>query len=85
MAAPNNPELAVELAGKAARVSHDGEAVYAAQVVAAMVSIAFEEKDMNKVLDRAIIIAVNHSFANKVFKNSHINIVAITRPCFLTF
>ena len=54
MVAPDNPKLAVELAGKAARVSHDGEAVYAAQVVAAMVSIAFAEKDMNKVLDRAI-------------------------------
>ena len=50
MVAPDDPELAVKLAGKAARVSHDGEAVYAAQVVAAMVSIAFAEKDMNKVL-----------------------------------
>lgn len=54
MVAPGKPELAVELAGKAARVSHDGEAVYAAQVVAAMVSIAFVEKDIHKVLDQAV-------------------------------
>jgi len=54
MVAPGCPELAAELAGKAARVSHDGEAVFAAQVVAAMVSIAFEERDMEKVLDRAV-------------------------------
>ena len=54
MVAPGNPELAAELAGKAARVSHDGEAVFAAQVVAAMVSIAFEERDMEKILDRAV-------------------------------
>ena len=54
MVAPGRPELAAELAGKAARVSHDGEAVFAAQVVAAMVSIAFEERDMEKILDRAV-------------------------------
>ena len=54
MVAPGKPALAAELAAKAARVSHDGEAVFAAQVVAAMVSIAFTEKDINKVLDKAI-------------------------------
>lgn len=69
MAAPNNPELAVELAGKAARVSHDGEAVYAAQVVAAMVSIAFAEKDMNKVLDRAIKFIPEDSLIAQVHKD----------------
>ena len=69
MVAPNNPELAVELAGKAARVSHDGEAVYAAQVVAAMVSIAFAEKDMNKVLDRAVEFIPEDSIIAKVHKD----------------
>ncbi|MBQ7695797.1 MAG: ADP-ribosylglycohydrolase family protein, partial [Lentisphaeria bacterium] len=54
MVAPGNPELAAKLAGKAARVFHDGEAVFAAQVVAAMVSVAFEERDMEKILDRAV-------------------------------
>ncbi|MEG1979299.1 MAG: ADP-ribosylglycohydrolase family protein [Victivallaceae bacterium] len=54
MVAPGRPELAVKLAADAAKVSHDGEAVYAAMVVAAMVSLAFVEKDMNKLLDAAI-------------------------------
>ena len=51
MVAPGNPQLAVSMAEKAAQVSHDGEAVYAAKVVAAMVSAAFTEKDMEKLLD----------------------------------
>ena len=54
MVAPGRPELAVKLADKAARVSHDGESVYAAQVVAAMVSLAFVEKDMDRILDAAV-------------------------------
>ncbi len=54
MVAPGNPALAAELAAKAARVSHDGEAVIAAQVVAAMVSIAFEVKDIYQVMDEAV-------------------------------
>jgi len=36
MVAPGDPERAAWLAGQAGRVSHDGESVYAAQVVAAM-------------------------------------------------
>ena len=48
---PGKPELAAQLAAKAGSVSHDGESVYAAQVVAAMVSAAFVEKKMEKLLD----------------------------------
>ena len=51
MVAPGEPELAARLAGHAGRVSHDGEAVNGAKVVAAMVSAAFVEKDMGKLLD----------------------------------
>ncbi len=54
MVAPGDPRLAAELAEKAARVSHDGEAVYAAQTVAAMVAAAFTEKDMNRLLDTGV-------------------------------
>src|SRR6201981_1245858 len=39
--APGDPELAADLARRAASVSHDGEAVCAAQVIAAMESLAF--------------------------------------------
>jgi len=39
---PSDPEGAARLAAEAGRVSHDGEAVHAAQVVAALVSAAFD-------------------------------------------
>ena len=41
MVAPGDPELAADLARRAASVSHDGEAVYGAQVIAAMEAQAF--------------------------------------------
>lgn len=46
MAAPGDPELAAALARRAASVSHDGEAVYAAQLLAAMEAQAFVEADL---------------------------------------
>lgn len=51
MVAPGDPELAAELARRAASVSHDGEAIYGAQVLAAMQSQAFVEPDIQKLLD----------------------------------
>ena len=41
------------IARKAASVSHDGEAVHAAAAVAAMVSAAFVDRDMDRLLDIA--------------------------------
>ncbi len=52
--APGDPELAADLARRAACVSHDGEAIYGAQVVAALVAGAFVEADMNKLIDGAL-------------------------------
>ena len=54
MVAPGDPELAAALADKAGSVSHDGEAIYGAQVVAAMEAAAFTESDMNKLLDTGL-------------------------------
>ena len=54
MVAPGDPERAVDLARRASSVSHDGEAVYAAQVVAAMEALAFVEPDLNTLLDTAL-------------------------------
>jgi ADP-ribosylglycohydrolase len=51
MVAPGDPDQAVKFAEAAARVSHDGEAVYGAQVMAAMESIAFVESDIQKIID----------------------------------
>jgi ADP-ribosylglycohydrolase len=54
MACPGDPERAADLARRAASVSHDGEAVYAAQVVAAMEAQAFVEADVGRLLETGL-------------------------------
>lgn len=54
MVAPGDPELVADLARRAASVSHDGEAVYGAQALAAMESLAFVERDTERLLDGAL-------------------------------
>ncbi|MDQ3168214.1 MAG: ADP-ribosylglycohydrolase family protein, partial [Chloroflexota bacterium] len=54
MIAPGDPELAFDLARRAGSVSHDGEAIYGAQIIAAMESQAFVESDTNKLLDTGL-------------------------------
>src|SRR5687767_11795590 len=54
MVAPGDPELAADLARRAGSVSHDGEAIYGAQVVAAMEAQAFVESDLNRLIDTAV-------------------------------
>ena len=51
MVAPGDPERAADLARRAGSVSHDGEAIYGAQVLAAMEAQAFVERDIDKLLD----------------------------------
>ena len=51
MIAPGDPALAADFARKAASVSHDGEAIYGAQVVAAIEAQAFVESDIDKLID----------------------------------
>lgn len=53
MACPNNPKKAVELVRNAASVSHDGLAVEAACHLAALEALAFEEKNIDRLLDQA--------------------------------
>jgi ADP-ribosylglycohydrolase len=53
MIAPEDPELAADLARRAASVSHDGEAIFAAQVIAAMESQAFTEPRIDGLIDVA--------------------------------
>jgi len=54
MVAPGDPALAATLARRAASVSHDGEAVNAAIVVAVMVSLGFVHHDIHTLLDLAL-------------------------------
>ncbi len=51
MVSPNQPEQAARLAREAARVSHDGEAVYGAMMLAVMESLAFSETGIDALLD----------------------------------
>lgn len=54
MISPGDPERAADFARRAGSVSHDGEAIYGAQVVAAMVAQAFVERDLNRLIDTAV-------------------------------
>ncbi len=51
---PGDPALAADLARRAASVSHDGEAIYGAQVIAAMVAQAFIEPNLDVILETAL-------------------------------
>ena len=54
MVAPGDPALAADLARRAASVSHDGEAIYGAQMLAAMEAQAFVEADIDRLLDTGL-------------------------------
>jgi ADP-ribosylglycohydrolase len=69
MVAPGDPKLAARLAERAGRVSHDGEAVNGAKVVAAMVSAAFVEKDMGKLLDIGVSVIPSDSCIAQVHRD----------------
>jgi ADP-ribosylglycohydrolase len=51
---PSDPSRAASFAERAARVSHDGEAVYAAQVVASMVALAFGVEQVEELVGGAL-------------------------------
>jgi ADP-ribosylglycohydrolase len=61
MVAPGDPEFAADLARRTASVSHDGEAVYGAQVIAAMESQAFIESDRYRLISTALGLIPNTS------------------------
>src|SRR5215216_522650 len=54
MICPGDPERAADFARRAASVSHDGEAIYGAQVIAAMEAQAFVESDIQKLIDTGL-------------------------------
>lgn len=51
---PNDPEKAADFARRAGSVSHDGEAIYGAQMVAAMVSAAFSEGSPARLIETTL-------------------------------
>lgn len=54
MISPGDPERAADLARRAASVSHDGEAIYGAQVLAAMEAQAYVESGIDQLIDTAV-------------------------------
>src|ERR1700758_1470629 len=54
LVAPGNPGLAAELARKAGSVSHDGEAIYASQLLAAMEAQAFVEPGIDQLIETGL-------------------------------
>jgi ADP-ribosylglycohydrolase len=54
LVSPGDPRAAVELARKAASVSHDGEAIYAAQFLAAMEAQAFVESRIDQLIETGL-------------------------------
>lgn len=61
MVSPGDPEKAADFARRAASVSHDGEAIYGAQIIAAMEALAFVESDVNKLIDTALSLIPDNS------------------------
>ncbi len=54
MVNPGDPEKAADFARRASSVSHDGEAIYGAQIIAAMEAQAYVESDLNILLNTAV-------------------------------
>jgi ADP-ribosylglycohydrolase len=54
LASPGDPDQAARLAEAAGRVSHDGEAAHAAKLLAAMIAAAFEERDLDRLLETGL-------------------------------
>ncbi|CAN5490673.1 ADP-ribosylglycohydrolase family protein [soil metagenome] len=51
---PGDPARAADFARRAASVSHDGEGIYGAQVIATLVASAFAETDIDRLLDTSL-------------------------------
>ncbi len=66
MVCPGDPERAVDLAKRAASVSHDGEAIYGAQIIAAIESLAFIENNIEKLLEKSIKLIPSSSLIYKL-------------------
>jgi len=69
MVSPGNPEQAVYLAQQAGSVSHDGESVHAAKLLAAMEAQAFVEDDIQKLLQLGLSFVPKDSLIRRVVED----------------
>lgn len=63
---PGNPDRAAKMAKAAASVSHDGIAIDAAVYLAVMEAMAFEEKNIDSLLDKGLAYVENRQFRELV-------------------
>ena len=68
MVAPGDPELAAELARRAASVAHDGVAIHGAQALAAMEAQAFVETDIHRLIDTGLAVIPKDSLIRAVIE-----------------
>ncbi|MEZ0326678.1 MAG: ADP-ribosylglycohydrolase family protein, partial [Fimbriimonas sp.] len=66
---PGDPQKAAEFARHAAAVSHDGEAIYGAQVVAGLVANAFVESDVAKLIESAVALVPSDSLIARLIRD----------------
>ena len=66
---PGDPALAANFAQRAASVSHDGEAIYGAQIIAALIAQAFIESDLDRLIDSAIAFIPGDSIIYRLIQN----------------
>lgn len=69
MVAPGDPGLAADLARRAASVSHDGEAIYAAQVWAAMEAAAFTERNIDHLIDTGLAVIPSDCVISRLIRD----------------
>ncbi|MFT4117686.1 ADP-ribosylglycohydrolase family protein [Bradyrhizobium sp.] len=69
MVSPGDPERAAYLADQAGRVSHDGESVHAAKLLAAMEAQAFVEGDVQRLLDVGLAFVPADSLIRRVVQD----------------
>ena len=69
MVVPGEPEMAADLAKRAASVSHDGEAIFGAQVIAAMEAQAFVENKRHELIEVAISLIPENSLIRRMIED----------------
>ena len=69
MVYPGEPEKAAELARRAASVSHDGEGIYGAQVLAAMEAQAFVKHDIDRLIETGISVIPQESVIYRMIED----------------
>jgi len=69
MISPGDPEQAADLARRAASVSHDDQAIRAAQVIAAMEAQAFVERDIDRLIDTGLSVIPRDSIIYRMIQD----------------